>query len=349
MSGQPMNLQGWASGMFYITQTVVKMICTKTTPVKTYYRKRYYLMKPVLLLATLFISGAAQAAVPEDPPVGFTDSSFQEVQQQAEREGKLFFLQFTADKVATCSWMERHTFADASLTDYIADAYLAVRIDVMKPEGAKLQHKYNVNQLPTTLIFSSKGTLLGRLEGKQKADVFLTALKEYDSPENRAQPERTKGGRAIAVAQHHGSTGHRTLYGKVSRPRLVPDVNPVPPGEASQAYATPTDKPRYDAGRWEQQYTSIYTAPETVEESAPSAFYSVQVGVFSKYQNAEAAKRYLERRHRLNGHIIYLRPDDGSKKFRLCAGEFNSREAAAQRQQLLRTDYPDSFVKWVDQ
>lgn len=304
-------------------------------------------MKPALLLATFLVSAAAQATLPVYPPVGFTDSSFQEAQQQAEREGKLFFLQFTAEKVATCNWMERHTFADASLAGYIADAYLAVRIDVMKPEGAKLQHKYSVNQLPTTLIFSSGGELLDRLEGKQRANDLLAALKAYDTPEYRAEPEYTKGGQAIAVAQRQGAAAHRAHYGKVSRPRLVPDVDPLPSGKANTSYGVSANKPRYNSGGWEQQYTSIYTAPAAAEEPAPHAFFSVQVGVFSKFQNAEAAKRYLERRHRLNGHIIYLQPDDGRKRFRLCAGEFSTREEADQRQQLLASDYPDSFVKWI--
>lgn len=305
-------------------------------------------MKPALLLATFFISAAAQATLPEYPPVGFTDSSFEEAQQQAEREGKLFFLQFTAEKVATCDWMERHTFADASLADYIADAYLAVRVDVMKPEGAKLQHKYSVNQLPTTLIFSSRGALLDRLEGKQKANDLLAALKAYDTPEHRVEPEYTKGGRAIAVAQRQAYRAQRPVYGKVSRPRLVPDVDPVPSGKANPPYGSSANKPRYNSGQWEQQYTSIYTAPAAAEEPAPHAFFSVQVGAFSKFQNAEAAKRYLERRHRLNGHIIYMQSDNGRKRFRLCAGEFGTREEADQRQKLLATDYPDSFVKWVE-
>ncbi|MEQ8704359.1 MAG: SPOR domain-containing protein [Phaeodactylibacter sp.] len=317
-------------------------MCTKTPPVEVIrHRKPFNTIQSLLLLTALLPSVCLFAATTtsEPHPFQFTESDYQEVQRIAKAEGKLFFLHFTADHVEQCVWMEKHTFSNQRLSAYINSNYLAAEVDIEKPEGAKLQHQFEINQLPTTLIFSTEGELIGGLTGKQTADEMIASLRNYDTPEYRIMPAKTKGGIARPVA-------YRAVKHKVSRPRLVPDVSPV----AHQGYypqQVERPKPAAAVTAHREQYPSIYNRPQKVQHSSlPQAFYSVQVGVFSSHQNAFKEKANLAR-YGTEGHLLPFKGSDGHTKYRLCAGTFNSKAEAEIYQKQVTPRYPDSFVKRV--
>lgn len=317
------------------------MECTKTTPVEVIrHQKPFNLMKHLRPLAMLLLAVFLCAAgMPPDPsPLQFTESDYQEVQQKAKTEGKLYLLHFAAEHVESCTWMDEHTFTDQQLSAYLSRSYLSAKINIEKPEGAKLQHQFRINLLPTTLIFSTKGELVGELKGKQTADEMIAALRGYDTPEHRTPPAKVKGGVARPVA-------YRTVKRKVFRPRLVPDVLVThrPGGYHQPAQpATATASPRH-----QEQYPSIYTRPEHVQKpSQPTAFYSIQVGVFSNYQNAYRAKSNLER-YGNEGHLLPSKGSNGRAMYRLCAGTFSNKTEAVHYQRKIAPRYPDSFVKRV--
>ncbi|MBV6652255.1 MAG: SPOR domain-containing protein [Mameliella sp.] len=299
-------------------------------------------MKTLLTLAVLLPSFCLIAAdsFTEPNPLPFTASDFMEVQEKAKVEGKLYFLHFTAAHVDQCKWMEANTFSNEKLTSYIERTYLGAEVDIETPDGARLQHQFDVNQLPTTLFFSTKGELLGGLTGQQTADNMLFALRRYDTPEHRIMPSKAKGGVARPVA-------YKAVDRKISRPRLIPDVsdilkqNPYKPLEQTKKpQAVATEKP------YKNQYTSIYNRPQSTQASnRPQAYYSVQLGVFSNHQNAYKEKAKLER-YGTSGHLIHVKTKNGVK-YRLCTGAFISKADAGLHQKKMVARYPDSFVKWV--
>jgi thioredoxin-related protein len=299
-------------------------------------------MKTLLTVAVLLpaISLYATDSLIGPSPLQFSESDYQEIQQKAKAEGKLFFLHFTADHVDNCEWMNEHTFTNKQLTNYLSRSYLAAEVDIEKPEGARLQYQFEINLLPTTLVFSSKAELIGAIEGKQTAKEMIAALRVYDTPEYRIMPAKVKGGIVRPAA-------YRAVRHKVSRPRLIPDASALanqnhyqPQMEAVQSVTPTTDQ---------EQYPSIYKRPQKVQRpSRPTAFYAVQVGVFSNHQNAFREKVNLER-YGTTGHLLPIKSADGRTKYRLCAGTFNEKSDAQLHQNKLSSRYPDSFIKWIQE
>lgn len=308
-------------------------MCTKTTPVKISIYRKPYLMKTLLTLAVLLpglcLSAADSVAKPEPSPLQFTASDYQEIPQRAKAEGKLFFLHFTAAHVEQCQWMDKYTFSNEKLAAYIAENYLAVAVDIEQPEGARLQHQFEINQLPTTLIFNTEGAFIGGLTGKQTANEMLATLRSYDTPEHRIMPAKARGGNVRPVA-------YKAVDRKISRPRLIPDV----------VSGSAPDYARQQSGQAQstEQYPSIYNRPKPHATDRPESSFALQVGVFSNYQNAYREKGNLER-YGAPGHVFPVKGADGHIVYRLCAIDFKTRAEAEQYQKTVSARYPDSFVK----
>jgi len=301
-------------------------------------------MKTLLTLAVLLPSFCLSAAdsIAEPNPLQFTASDYQEIQQKAKAEGKLFFLHFTAAHVEQCQWMNQYTFSNEQLAAYIEGNYLAAEVDIEQPEGARLQHQFEINQLPTTLIFSTKGELIGGLTGKQTANEMLATLRNYDTPEHRIMPAKAKGG-------HARPASYKAVDRKISRPRLIPDVVSGSIPDYAHQQSNPAQPPAQAVRPVSEPYPSIYKHPQTAYKvEKPKSSFALQVGVFSSHQNAYREKGNLER-YGAQGHVFLVKGSNGRTVYRLCAINFKTRAEAEQYQKTVAARYPDSFIKKMEE
>jgi len=267
-----------------------------------------------MLLLALFW-GLPAASANNDP---FLDCSISQLQERSAEEGKLYFLLFTADFVMTCQWMEAETFADQGLRSYLEQSYIGLRVDISQAEGERLQQQYEVTQLPSVLVFSARGQLLGRHIGAIPAEELQSSLQAYDLPANR-QSTQIK----TEVAEADILPSPQPIL-QLSMPRLVPDVPATTAALSSTAYA-----PEAQAAR--QAYASYFT---------------VQIGVFGSRANAETAKAQLAARCSVDIHIV-KGLSNGSTLYRLYAGQFPERDAAIAQQRRLAGRYVEGFVKHI--
>ena len=81
----------------------------------------------------------------------------------AKEAGKPVFLHFYAIWCAYCAKMEKESFQNDTIIDFLNENYISIRVDVDKqPDIAK---EYSVFALPTTYFFSSTGEKLGPIPG----------------------------------------------------------------------------------------------------------------------------------------------------------------------------------------
>ena len=139
--------------------------------------------KLFILVMTLLPLSAMMGSPPLQ--VQFFQGSFEKVTQQAAKEGKLYFVHFTADWCMPCQWMDKNTFQDPLLAAYIKVKYLALKINIDEAEGQALKGRFGITALPSTLVFNVQGEVVDRYEASLAADHLLHVLKSHDIPENR--------------------------------------------------------------------------------------------------------------------------------------------------------------------
>ncbi len=135
-----------------------------------------------LLLASLLFMSAKN---PTSEGIEFFQGSFTSAKLKASQEGRLFFLDFTASWCTPCRWMEETTFTDPTLASYVKENYVALQVDIDDFDGFALKQEYNIQILPSLLVFNSSGELLGQYEESLSPSRMLEILKQYDQPHNR--------------------------------------------------------------------------------------------------------------------------------------------------------------------
>ncbi len=105
--------------------------------------------------------------------------------EKAIKEGKPIMIDFGAKWCAACKELEKYTYNNESISEYLNDNFISVYIDCTEtedsPECVYANDKYNVQyQLPTVVFIESCGRLRDdlTLKGFEKADEFIKRLKK---------------------------------------------------------------------------------------------------------------------------------------------------------------------------
>lgn len=94
----------------------------------------------------------------------------------AKNNNKMIFLHFYAKWCGYCEKMEKESFQDDSISEYLNDNFISIRVDI--DEEQNIAEIYNVFALPTTYFFTSSGEKLGPVPGYISKDRLLTMLKK---------------------------------------------------------------------------------------------------------------------------------------------------------------------------
>lgn len=191
--------------------------------------------------------------------IEFKAGGLDKIQKNAAAEGKLYFVNFTAAWCAPCQIMKEYTFTDPGVSYYARKNYLASQVDWDSFDGFDYRQQYNIRSLPATLIFNSKGKMVGKYEESLSATRMLEVLKKHDSPTNRI----------------------KTV--------TAPVVAPAPPSPAPK----PIPKPTFPKGEPTAPQAPSGSGLFRFDVSPQvSSGFSVQIGVYAEYGNVlkEVAK-----------------------------------------------------------
>jgi thiol:disulfide interchange protein len=104
--------------------------------------------------------------VKENIKVKFSESKLlAPVLEQAEKEGKLVYLDINASWCTPCKLMQRDVYTNPNTASFINQNFVSHMVDIQKGEGPDLKVIYDIQVIPTLLWLDSKGHVLHRHEG----------------------------------------------------------------------------------------------------------------------------------------------------------------------------------------
>ena len=112
--------------------------------------------------------------------IQFSEESYDITTKRAKTQGKLMFLDFTASWCMPCKKMERETFTNKLLGDFVNSNFISMQVDVDWFWGMDVAEKYNVTAYPTILVVDTKGNVVRTIRGFQSASQLLSQLRSLD-------------------------------------------------------------------------------------------------------------------------------------------------------------------------
>lgn len=128
--------------------------------------KKILIVLPALLLAS-FVWGQTS----------FMTGSLDAVRKEAIRQEKLVFIDIYTTWCNPCKQMDRDVFSRRDVEEFMQRHFVCARYDGEQPTGAALSQRYDVDAVPTFLIFDTRGELLARTSGARTAREFLRDMR----------------------------------------------------------------------------------------------------------------------------------------------------------------------------
>lgn len=124
---------------------------------------------------------------------------YEEGIKQAQESDKKVFIDFYTDRCGWCKKMDRETFTDARVIDYMNTNFVSVKVNggssrELEVEGFKTNERqiasqlYGVRGYPTYWFLEPDGSKIGRQPGYQPAEQFLQLL-AYVKDEQYKKPK----------------------------------------------------------------------------------------------------------------------------------------------------------------
>jgi thioredoxin-related protein len=155
------------------------------------------------LLLELYRKALPDKAAPIDKDQSAADAKFNELwtsdfkaaQEKARQLHRPLIVLFWASYNAVYSAkLKNEVLATPELLKFVSERLVGVTVDIAAKANRKKTTEYNINLLPTVIVFSETGEVLGRVEGFVELDDFLDVLNQIkqvsipQAPEGTTQP-----------------------------------------------------------------------------------------------------------------------------------------------------------------
>lgn len=257
-------------------------------------------MKKLSLLRGLLLVFTLLTVSQKLPAAQFARLSLAEAKARAAQLQRPLLIHFAANWCLPCQWMDKNTFADPEVSTYLANQYLAVKIDVDEVQGYADKEACGVKYLPSLLIFNASGIVVSRYEETLDAAQMLEVLRKYNTSGNRVSPRTAYTVPTMKVNQ---TSNTAALIGQNTLGTIAAEVD--------------DDPAHLDALRLPTDQTTIPTALPS------SRKMGIQVGVYSSYENAIRQVQYFEKNF-YKAVSISAQSQGGQTYYHLIAGPFDA-------------------------
>lgn len=271
--------------------------------------KKYFKAVTVILLSLTIMAFVGPTKVK------FLSGDWSAAQQKAKSEQKLYFVDFDASYCASCRNMDESTYQDPGLANFMENNVVALRLDVQDFEGAMWSQNYEVEALPTMLIFNQDGKLVKRLVGYKSAKDLMAAFTEV-LPKKDAKNEG------------------------IIRPANQNSNSPKPVADDEKPALRPVTSNSNNAKG--PTATGLY---ELNIKRFTSNGFSIQIGVYNSYEIMLEQAEKLSDKFPEQKTLMHVDEVSGQRVFKLLIGNFYDKIQASDFKENLRKSGFDGILK----
>ena len=110
--------------------------------------------------------------------ISFFEGSIQDAFVRAKSENKLVFVDCYTTWCGPCKTLQKYTFKDVVLGDYMKENYVSVAIDMETPEGKIVAKRYGVEAYPTLLFLDKYGRVINYQVGAIGVEELLSKAEQ---------------------------------------------------------------------------------------------------------------------------------------------------------------------------
>ncbi|MBT8218640.1 MAG: thioredoxin family protein [Bacteroidia bacterium] len=216
---------------------------------------------------------------------------YKDIVKKARLEQKSFFVYFSARWCAPCQMMNKTTFKDQNVMDYINVNLLAVKVDVDEPVGKIWQEEFNVTSLPTMIFFDQFGNEAGRISSGISGTKLLGLLQDLGA------------NRPINVYAHNQNTSYRVISNdELLGNRFIGNNSGVFEVQVGK-FAAEKDIHRQMNGL--ENYFARHRFYILKEKLVETTVFTLVLSGFKDKFDAQSAKKVLDR-HNYDARLIQL-------------------------------------------
>ncbi|MCH2042933.1 MAG: SPOR domain-containing protein [Saprospiraceae bacterium] len=293
-------------------------------------------MKKIVFLALcLPVIGLIMAYKPTTE-VSFSKTDWDSAKTKAISEKKIYFVDFDANYCATCRNMDETTYQSERLAEYMEGNVIANRVNIQDFDGVMWSQRYDIEALPTMLFFNEEGRLVKRVVGYKSAQQLLDIFRSIKSKNVSAEP--------IPTTQDETPMAEDNIPNNTVKPDvLLPKNN----NETKIVNKSPSELDNVadilNPDRISNQPKGKGLFEISVDKQKSDG-YSIQVGVYSTYENLLNAVANLRKKFQKKT-LIHVDEIGGKLVYKLLLGTFSSRRDASSFRSMLRSKGIDGMVR----
>ena len=105
--------------------------------------------------------------------ISFSETGLKPALEKAKTENKPVLLWCYATWCPHCKTMKAGVFIDQAVADYFNKIFICTSQDMEKGEGIELNKELKITSYPTFVFYDPNGTIIYRVEGELKSNVFI--------------------------------------------------------------------------------------------------------------------------------------------------------------------------------
>lgn len=160
--------------------------------------------------------------------ISFFEGSWKNAIKEAEKQGKLVFVDAYTTWCGPCKRMAKNEFTKSDVGAFFNENFISVKVDMEKQDGLLFGAKYPVSAYPTLFFLDGKGEVIKKLVGGKNGAQLIVAGKDvlgsFDFGGDFTK-EYEAGDRSFEVVYNHIRAMHRSgkTALKVSNDYLLSD------------------------------------------------------------------------------------------------------------------------------